>query len=322
MQHARTLFNNELALFNQKLKAYLKSDIFLLDAVIRYMIKQKGKQIRPLFVFLSAKLNEQPIDESLYRGAACCEILHSATLIHDDIVDEAQKRRHYFSINALWKNKIAVLAGDYLLSKGMLLGLQNKEYAILEILSEAVRLMSQAELLQLEKSRTLNTKESLYFDIIKGKTAALIASACGIGVHTLYQKAPEKWQKMYDLGHCIGQVFQIKDDLLDLSTDPTGKPKTQDIKEQKLTLPLIYALQSCSFSERQRFFFTLKYRAKNKKNIQWILDLCHKKGAIARAEQTMRHMQQQALRLLNDFPPSEYRTAFSDLVDFIVTRTH
>ena len=250
MELAKKVIGAELELFEKHFKDAVKSRVSLLDRIMQYIVKRKGKQMRPMFVLLSAKLHGE-INDSSYRAASLVELLHTATLVHDDVVDEAFERRGFFSINALWKNKIAVLVGDYLLSKGLLLSLENKDFTILTILSNAVKNMSEGELLQIEKARRLDITEEIYFDVIRQKTASLIASCCGVGAASSGSNEATV-QRMRDVGSLIGIAFQIKDDLFDYETaNKTGKPSGIDIKESKMTLPLIHALSKAGFLERQ-----------------------------------------------------------------------
>jgi len=242
MELAKKVIGAELELFEKHFKDAVKSRVSLLDRIMQYIVKRKGKQMRPMFVLLSAKLHGE-INDSSYRAASLVELLHTATLVHDDVVDEAFERRGFFSINALWKNKIAVLVGDYLLSKGLLLSLENKDFTILTILSNAVKNMSEGELLQMEKTRNLNFDESVYYEIINGKTASLLASSCAAGASSVSNDA-EVIEQMRAFGENVGMAFQIKDDLFDYSSEAIGKPKGNDIKETKFTIPHNYKLHN------------------------------------------------------------------------------
>lgn len=308
----------EMDLFEDKFKTAMQSRVPLLDRITRYIVKRKGKQIRPLFVFLSAGMISD-ITEATHRGAALVELLHTATLVHDDVVDDAYERRGFFSINALWKNKIAVLVGDYLLSKGLLLSLQNKEFHLLEITSDAVRRMSEGELLQIEKARRLDITEEVYFEIISNKTASLIASCCAVGVASV-NREPELIERARQFGEKVGLAFQIKDDLLDLGDDPTGKTKGVDIKEKKMTLPLIYALAKSSASDKRRIISIIKNHNENPKKVAEVVRFIHESGGIAYAQEVMRKLQTEADVLLSGFPDNVYRSSLQQLVAFTVDR--
>ncbi|MBT3302154.1 MAG: polyprenyl synthetase family protein [Bacteroidetes bacterium] len=308
----------ELEEFNTFFYNSLKSKVSLLDTILKYIVKQKGKQVRPLFVLLSAGLNGQ-INQKTYRGAALIELLHTASLVHDDVVDDSMQRRGVFSINALWKNKISVLIGDYLLSRGMLLALNNKDYETLEITSEAVKMMSEGELLQIEKARTLDIKEDVYFKIIKMKTASLIASSCAIGAASV--EASEMDQNlMKEFGENTGIAFQIKDDLLDFSTDITGKPKGTDLKEKKLTLPLIYALKKADKSEKKRIINLISRHHKKKDTYHTVIRFIEENKGFEYAIQLMNEYRQKALDNLKPFPDNAYKQSLTELVNFTVDR--
>src|SRR5688572_17611551 len=255
MQFAKSLIADELKTFEKKFEEAVKSQTPLLDRIMKYIIKRKGKQLRPMFVFLSAKLHGA-VNESTYRAAALVELLHTATLVHDDVVDESLERRGFFSINALWKNKIAVLVGDYLLSKGLLLSTQAQDFKHLQILSQAVKQMSEGELLQIEKARKLNLKEDIYFEIIKNKTASLLSSACGVGAWSTTENEIIT-ERMKSFGEKVGIAFQIKDDLFDYGKEDVGKPTGNDIKEKKLTLPLIYTLNDVDLDKRREMIYII-----------------------------------------------------------------
>ena len=287
---------------------------------MKYIIKRKGKQLRPMFVFLSAKMHGE-VNESTYRAAALVELLHTATLVHDDVVDEAFERRGFFSINAIWKNKIAVLVGDYLLSKGLLLSTGNNDFRHLHILSDAVRQMSEGELLQIEKSRKLNLDENVYFEIIKSKTASLISSACAVGAYSTTQDE-EITQKMHLFGEKVGIAFQIKDDLFDYGSEDVGKPTGNDIKEKKLTLPLIYTLNKVDKVTKRSMIYILKNENKNSKQVKQIIETVQKEGGIKYAEQKMMAYRDEALELLNSFPESAVRNALEELVRYTTDRKY
>src|SRR5438045_3854073 len=272
---------------------------------MRYIVKRKGKQLRPMFVLLSAKLCGE-INESAYRAASLVELLHTATLVHDDVVDDAAERRGFFSINALWKNKVAVLVGDYLLSKGLLLSLENNDFEVLKILSEAVKMMSEGELLQIEKARNLNVQEEIYYEIIKGKTASLLASACGAGASNKF-KDLAKIEKLKLFGEKTGMAFQIKDDLFDYGSENIGKPTGNDIKEKKLTLPLIYTLNNCDKSTKKKMIYILKNENTKKEKIKFVINVVKDTGGIHYACKKMFTFRDEALSILNEFPQSDVR---------------
>lgn len=297
----------------------MKSSVSLLDTIMTYIVKRKGKQMRPMFVLFTAKLNGS-IDEATYRGAALVELLHTATLVHDDVVDDSYKRRGFFSINALWKNKIAVLVGDYLLSRGLLLSVRNKDFHLLEIVSDAVQKMSEGELLQIEKARKLNLVEDVYFDIITKKTASLIASCCAIGVASVLPNDAEKIEQMRLFGEKIGIAFQIKDDLFDYGTDDVGKPLGIDIKEKKLTLPLIYALNNAPADVKRKLIYIIKNQNTNTKKVREVVDYVHQSGGIQYAQQAMQRYKNEALEILNSFPDNEARTSLHQLVEYVIAR--
>lgn len=285
MDSVKKIIGRELETFEKKFADAVRSQTPMLDRIMKYIIKRKGKQMRPMFVFLSARLNGE-VNESTYRAAALVELLHTATLVHDDVVDESMERRGFFSINAIWKNKIAVLVGDYLLSKGLLLSTSNDDFMHLHILSDAVRLMSEGELLQIEKSRKLNLDEGIYFEIIRSKTASLLASACAVGAYSTSQDK-EAMEKMKLFGEKVGIAFQIKDDLFDYGKEDVGKPTGNDIREKKLTLPLIYTLNNIDKDTRRKIIYSLKNENKNKESIRFIIDCVVKSGGIKYAETKM-----------------------------------
>ena len=320
MELAKKVISKELALFEVHFREAMKSRVALLDRIMQYIVRRKGKQLRPMFVLLSAKLGGD-INDSTYRAASLVELLHTATLVHDDVVDEANERRGFFSINALWKNKIAVLVGDYLLSKGLLLSLDNKDHRVLQLLSTAVRLMSEGELLQLEKSRKLNLDESIYYEIIGGKTASLLASSCAAGASTTFEN-DEAIEKMRLFGEKVGMAFQIKDDLFDYSSEAIGKPTGNDIKEKKLTLPLIYTLNNCDAALRKKIIYIIKNQNTQKDNVDFVLDAVENFGGIAYATNKMFAFRDEALDILHSFPPSEVREALEELVRYTTDRKY
>lgn len=309
----------ELEVFQRTFKESLKTSVSLLDLITRYIVKRKGKQMRPLFVFLSAGLFGKN-NEHTQRAAALIEILHTATLVHDDVVDDSNLRRGFFSINALWKNKAAVLVGDFLLSKGMLLALENKEYQLLEIVSHATKQMSEGELLQIEKARKLDITEEVYFDVIRMKTASLIASCCAAGAASA-GASEEQIEKMQKFGEHVGIAFQIRDDLFDFDKgNNSGKPVGGDIKEKKMTLPLIYTLNQLGTLERQKNILDIKYRSRNNTTINRIIQLVNQSGGIEYAKKKMDEHLQTAIGLLNDFEDSEIKRALIGLVEYSINR--
>ena len=259
LEKIKSPIKKEMDLFEEKFSSSMISDVPLLNRITHYVVKRKGKQMRPMFVFLTAKMMSKNgiIDEKVYRAASIIELIHTATLIHDDVVDSSDKRRGFFSLNALWKNKIAVLVGDFLLSKGMLLCIDNDDFDLLKIISKSVKDMSQGELLQIEKTRRLDIDEKTYFNIITKKTASLIASCCALGA-AASNSSKIQISKLYELGEKIGIAFQLKDDLFDYGTKKIGKPTGIDIKEKKLTLPLIYALNNSSHSKKKWLINSVK----------------------------------------------------------------
>ncbi len=308
----------ELEIFETKFRQSLKSNVAMLDRVMYYIVQRKGKQMRPMFVFFSAQVCGG-ISESTYTAASLIELLHTATLVHDDVVDDAYERRGFFSINALWKNKIAVLIGDYLLAKGLLISLEHNEHRMLKITSNAVQEMSEGELLQIEKKRKPHLTEDDYFEIIRKKTASLIASACSAGAASATQDETVI-EKMRLFGEKIGIAFQIKDDLLDYSDLQTGKPHANDIKEGKLTLPFIYALSRVPRLKRIGMIWQLKYGKKNPAAIQKLINFVKEEGGIEYAEQKMRAYQQEAFEILNQFSESEASNGLKQLVEFTTER--
>jgi octaprenyl-diphosphate synthase len=320
MQFSKNLIAAELKIFEQKFAQSVKSQTPSLDRIMKYIIKRKGKQLRPMFVFLSAKL-QGTINESTYRAAALVELLHTATLVHDDVVDESLERRGFFSINALWKNKIAVLVGDYLLSKGLLLSTEHGDFKHLQILSEAVKQMSEGELLQMEKARKLNLKEDIYFEIIKGKTASLLSSACAVGAWSTScdEIVTERMKKF---GEKTGIAFQIKDDLFDYGNEDIGKPTGNDLKEKKLTLPLIYTLNTISASERRKIIYIIKNENKDPQKIKYVLGKVIEAGGIEYATDKMTQYRDEALKILFEFPESDIRNGLEELVRYTTDRKY
>lgn len=320
MQFSKNLIASELATFEQKFAESVKSQAPLLDRIMKYIIKRKGKQLRPMFVFLSAKLHGT-VNESTYRAAALVELLHTATLVHDDVVDESLERRGFLSINALWKNKIAVLVGDYLLSKGLLLSTDAGDFKHLHILSEAVKQMSEGELLQIEKARKLNLKEDIYFEIIRSKTASLLSSACAVGAWSTSNNE-ELTERMKLFGEKTGIAFQIKDDLFDYGNDDVGKPTGNDLKEKKLTLPLIYTLNNISSTEKRKIIYIIKNENKNPEKIKYVLQKVVEKGGIDYANKKMIEYRDEALAILFEFPESDIRKGLEELVRYTTDRKY
>jgi len=320
MDFVQKIIGEELSIFESKFSEAVKSNAPLLDRIMKYIIKRKGKQLRPMFVFLSAKISG-PINESTYRAAALVELLHTATLVHDDVVDESLERRGFFSINAIWKNKIAVLVGDYLLSKGLLLSTTNNDFEHLHIISEAVKQMSEGELLQIEKSRNLNLDEKIYFEIIKNKTASLLSSACAVGAWSS-SKDEAISNKMKVFGEKVGIAFQIKDDLFDYGTEDIGKPTGNDIKEKKLTLPLIYTLNNIDSATKRKMIYIVKNENNNKEKVKWLIEKVVAAGGIQYAKEKMNQYRDEALIILYEFPESPVRKALEDLVRFTTDRKY
>lgn len=320
MQLAKKVIGKELDLFEAHFKEAVKSRVSLLDRIMQYIVKRKGKQMRPMFVLLSAKLHGE-INDASYRAASLVELLHTATLVHDDVVDDATERRGFLSINALWKNKIAVLVGDYLLSKGLLLSLENQDFNTLTILSNAVKKMSEGELLQIEKTRNLNFDESVYYDIINGKTASLLASSCAAGAASVTSNE-EIIQKMKSFGEHVGMAFQIKDDLFDYGDAKVGKPTGNDIKEKKLTLPLIHILQKVPKHLKREIIYIVKNNNNDKEKVKFVIDHVKSYGGIEYAEAKMIEYRDNALAILNSFPTSPAREALEELVRYTTDRAY
>lgn len=320
MDFVKNSIGTELNTFEKKFADAVRSKTPLLDRVMKYIIKRKGKQLRPMFVFLSAKLHGE-VNESTYRAAALVELLHTATLVHDDVVDESLERRGFFSINAIWKNKIAVLVGDYLLSKGLLLSTSNNDFEHLHILSDAVQKMSEGELLQMEKSRNLNLNEAVYFEIIRNKTASLLASACGVGAFST-SKDHDVTSKMKAFGEKVGIAFQIKDDLFDYGTEDVGKPTGNDIREKKLTLPLIYTLAKVDKPLRRRLIYILKNEYKKPDQVKFVISVVNEHGGIAYAQQKMFAYRDEALEILYQFADTPIRKALEELVRYTTDRKY
>ena len=311
----------EMELFEKKFSDSMSSNIPLLNRITHFIVKRKGKQMRPMFVFLTAKLlsNNDNIDERTYRGAAVIELIHTATLVHDDIVDDSSQRRGFFSVNALWKNKIAVLVGDYLLSKGLLLSIENEDFDLLKIISVAVKEMSQGELLQIEKSRKLDITENIYFKIIKQKTASLLAACCAIGAKSVNCSNKEVL-KFHKFGEYIGIAFQIKDDLFDYGETKIGKPIGIDIKQNKITLPLIHSLNIADNIEKKWLINIMKNKKKDMKSIKKIINKVIELGGVKYASDMMNLYKNKALKVLKTFPKSDYKDSLELMVNYVVNR--
>ncbi|WP_268035114.1 polyprenyl synthetase family protein [Algoriphagus sp. PAP.12] len=309
---------SEMHVFEQKFRDFMKSKVKLLDHVTNYIVKRKGKQMRPMFVFLSAGIFG-PINDSTHRGAALIELLHTASLVHDDVVDDANYRRGFFSVNALWKNKIAVLVGDYLLARGLLLSVDHGDFHLLRIVSNAVKEMSEGELLQSYKARKLDVDEEIYYDIIRQKTASLIASCCAVGAASV-QTDEGIVERMRTFGEKVGMAFQIKDDLFDYGDEEIGKPVGIDIKEKKMTLPLIYALRNADWMEKKQIIHLIRNKSNNKKAVNQVIDFVKKSGGLEYAKEKMNEFYQESLAILKEFPESEFRTSLAALVSYSIER--
>ena len=310
--------NDELEEFEIHFRDSMKTNVALLDKIMYYIVQRKGKQVRPMFVFFAAKLCGT-FNPASYVAASLVELLHTASLVHDDVVDDSYERRGFFSVNALWKNKIAVLVGDYLLSQGLLVALKNDQFKLLTIMSNAVKEMAEGELLQIEKARRLDIKEEIYYDIIRQKTASLIAAACAVGAASTTTDA-DLIEKMRLFGEKIGIAFQIRDDLFDFGTDDVGKPLGIDIKEKKMTLPLIYALNHAPKTDRDRIINIVKRHNEDPVRVAEVIDFVRKSGGIAYSEEAMRRYRAEAIDLLNTFPISDVRISLEQLVMFVTER--
>ncbi len=310
----------EMELFEQKFQLSMSSKVALLNRITHYIVNRKGKQMRPMFVFLVSKMvSNGEVRERTYRGASVIELIHTATLVHDDVVDDSNRRRGFFSVNALWKNKIAVLIGDFLLSKGLLLSIDNNDFDLLKIISVAVREMSEGELLQIEKARKLDITEDVYYEIIRQKTATLIAACCSLGAASVKPDS-EHVEKMRKFGELIGMAFQIKDDLFDYGDTQIGKPTGIDIKEQKMTLPLIYALNNADKKDKRWLINSIKNHNKDKKRVKEIIAYVKNNNGLEYAINKMKAFQEEALALLNDYPDSEYKNSLKLMVNYVIDR--
>ena len=309
-----------MELFEQKFQLFMSSKVALLNRITHYIVNRKGKQMRPMFVFLVAKmLNNGEVSERTYRGASVIELIHTATLVHDDVVDDSNRRRGFFSINALWKNKIAVLVGDFLLSKGMLMCIDNNDFDLLKIISVAVREMSEGELLQIEKARKLDITEDVYYEIIRQKTATLIAACCSLGAASVKPNTQEV-ETMRKFGELIGMAFQIKDDLFDYGDAQIGKPTGIDIKEQKMTLPLIYVLNNCSKKEQDWLINSIRKHNTDKKRVKEVIAFVKEKGGLDYAVTKMKEFQIEALKILNSYPESLFKNSLILMVNYVIDR--
>ncbi|APY11481.1 polyprenyl synthetase [Seonamhaeicola sp. S2-3] len=310
----------EMDLFEQKFQLSMSSKVALLNRITTYIVNRKGKQMRPMFVFLVSKLvSNGEVSERTYRGASVIELIHTATLVHDDVVDDSNRRRGFFSVNALWKNKIAVLIGDYLLSKGLLLSIDNNDFDLLKIISIAVREMSEGELLQIEKARKLDITEAVYYEIIRQKTATLIAACCSLGAASVKPDSDDV-EKMRKFGELIGMAFQIKDDLFDYGDTQIGKPTGIDIKEQKMTLPLIYALNNASKKDKSWLINSIKNHNKDKKRVKEVIAFVKNNGGLDYAIKKMKAFQEEALTILKGYPESEFRNSLELMVNYVIDR--
>jgi octaprenyl-diphosphate synthase len=320
MQKAQVILREELEIFEEKFKDAVKSQVPLLDRIMRFIVNRKGKQIRPMFVLLCAKLCGE-VNESTYRAASLVELLHTATLVHDDVVDESLERRGFFSTYALWKAKISVLVGDYLLAKGLLLSLDHNDFRILQLLSNAVRLMSEGELLQIEKSRSLNLNEDIYFEIIRNKTASLLASSCAAGAFSSSHDEAMA-EKLRAFGEKVGIAFQIKDDLFDYGSESVGKPTGNDIQEKKMTLPLIYTLNKVERKQKRELIYIIKNQNKDIRKVRHVIDTVVEAGGIRYATEKMNNYRDEALSILHEFEDTEVRRGLEELVRFTTDRKY
>lgn len=310
----------EMELFEQKFLISMSSKVALLNRITHYIVKRKGKQMRPMFVFLVSKMVANgEVSDRTYRGASVIELIHTATLVHDDVVDDSNRRRGFFSINALWKNKIAVLIGDFLLSKGLLLSIDNGDFDLLKIISIAVREMSEGELLQIEKARKLDITEEVYYEIIRQKTATLIAACCSLGAASIKPESKDV-ETMRKFGELIGMAFQIKDDLFDYGQEQIGKPTGIDIKEQKMTLPLIHVLNNCTSKDKKWLINSIKNHNKDKKRVKEVIGFVKDNGGLEYAITKMKAFQAEALQILQNYPESEYKNSLELMVNYVIER--
>ncbi|MDA9299578.1 polyprenyl synthetase family protein [Saprospiraceae bacterium] len=319
LKQIQSPIQTDLKEFESHFRDSMKSNVALLDKIMYYIVQRKGKQMRPMLVFLTAQLHGE-INKNTHLAASMIELLHTATLVHDDIVDDADKRRGFFSVSALWKNKIAVLVGDYLLSKGLLLALENNQFYQLKLLSRSVKMVIEGELLQQEKARRLDIKEEVYYDIINRKTASLLAASCAVGASTTTEDS-KLIERMELFGEKIGMAFQIKDDLFDFGDKDIGKPVGIDIKEKKMTLPLIYALQNANISDRKKYIRYVSKSEKNKKYVTEVVAFVKASGGLEYANQKMLEFQQEAFDILDEFPDSETKASLKMLIEYVTMRS-
>ncbi|HAW05773.1 MAG TPA: polyprenyl synthetase [Saprospirales bacterium] len=319
LKQIQSPIQTDLKEFESHFRDSMKSNVALLDKIMYYIVQRKGKQMRPMLVFLTAQLHGD-INKNTHLAASMIELLHTATLVHDDIVDDADKRRGFFSVSALWKNKIAVLVGDYLLSKGLLLALENNQFYQLKLLSRSVKMVIEGELLQQEKARRLDIKEEVYYDIINRKTASLLAASCAVGASTTTEDS-KLIERMELFGEKIGMAFQIKDDLFDFGDKDIGKPVGIDIKEKKMTLPLIYALQNANISDRKKYIRYVSKSEKNKKYVKEVVAFVKASGGLEYATQKMLEFQQEAFDILDEFPNSETKASLKMLIEYVTKRS-
>ncbi|RMF01402.1 MAG: polyprenyl synthetase family protein [Bacteroidetes bacterium] len=308
----------ELLAFETHFRESMRSPVPLLDRITYYIVRRKGKQVRPMFIFLTAKMLDE-VGDATYTAASLVELLHTASLVHDDVVDDANERRGFFSINALWKNKAAVLVGDFLLTRGLRLALKQRQYRMLELISEAFELIAEGELLQIEKARRLDIVEEVYYDVIKKKTASLIAAACASGAASV-TKNEDTIQQLWTFGETIGMAFQIRDDLFDFGTNDVGKPLGIDIKEKKMTLPLIYALRQAEPRQKKDILRLIKRYSEKPSTVRTVVDFVRQSGGLDYAREVMNRYRDEAFDILHTFPPSEARQSLEDLVNFVVER--
>ena len=312
----------EMELFERKFLKSMNSNVPLLNRITHYVVNRKGKQMRPMFVFLTAKmLTNGKIDDKVYRAASVIELIHTATLVHDDIVDSSNMRRGFFSLNALWKNKIAVLVGDFLLSKGMLLCIDNDDFDLLKLISKSVKDMSQGELLQIEKARRLDIDEKIYFEIIRKKTASLISSCCALGA-SASGVSKDKINQLADFGEKIGIAFQLKDDLFDYGNKKIGKPIGIDLKEKKLTLPIIHVLNKSSKSKKRWLINCIKNHNNDKKVVKEVIEFVKESGGIDYTISKLKLFQKQALDSLSGFNDNQYKKSLIQLVNYVIEREY
>ena len=319
LKQIQSPIQTDLKEFESHFRDSMKSNVALLDKIMYYIVQRKGKQMKPMLVFLAAQLHGE-INKNTHLAASMIELLHTATLVHDDIVDDADKRRGFFSVSALWKNKIAVLVGDYLLSKGLLLALENNQFYQLKLLSRSVKMVIEGELLQQEKARRLDIKEEVYYDIINRKTASLLAASCAVGASTTTEDS-KLIERMELFGEKIGMAFQIKDDLFDFGDKDIGKPVGIDIKEKKMTLPLIYALQNANISDRKKYIRYVSKSEKNKKYVTEVVAFVKASGGLEYANQKMLEFQQEAFDILDEFPDSETKASLKMLIEYVTMRS-